>query len=185
MIAYLSGKIIYKHAEYIILDVSGIGYKVYIIPTGNFPLDSKIQVFTYQHIREDRSDLYGFSEYKELEIFETMLSVNGLGPKMALAILSMLSVDEIEKAIATSEAKTFQKAKGVGKKLAAKIILELKSKLDVGDLEKLQADDKADTELIDALVALGYKKNEAVKIASQVPNDLKNIQEKIKYALKH
>lgn len=182
MIAYLEGKIIHKRLNWIILKCQSIGYKIFIIPAQKYKENQGYSLYIYEHIREDKNDLYGFKTIKELEIFEILLSVSGLGPKMGLSILTSLPVKEIEKAIEEADVKKFEKIKGIGKKLAAKIILELKNKVDFSQIDNKKYSNH-DQELEDALASLGYKKNEITKIISTLPKDLKNLEEKIRWAL--
>lgn len=185
MISYLKGKIIHVGLGWIILDIGNIGYRIYTIANCDLKIEKHIEFFTYQHIREDRSDLYGFTDISQLEIFETLISVSGLGPKMALSVLSQKSKSDIEKAIESGDYKTFQEIKGIGKKLAAKIILELKNKIEKADLDNLNDRDKKDSELEEALVSLGYKSKEAQKISSKIPENIIGLEQKVKWALKN
>lgn len=185
MISYLKGKIIHVGLGWIILDIGNIGYKVNIIGNWKLVIGNFTQMFVYQHIREDRSDLYGFTDISQLEIFETLISVSGLGPKMALSVLSQKNKNDIEKAIESGDYKTFQEIKGIGKKLAAKIILELKNKIEKADLDNLNGRDKKDSELEEALISLGYKSKEAQKISAKIPENLKTLEQKVKWALKN
>jgi Holliday junction DNA helicase RuvA len=192
MISYLKGKIIHIGLGWIILDIGNIGYKVYVVgnnklralPRGR-EIGNSVELFTYQHIREDKSDLYGFSDISQLEIFETLISVSGLGPKMAMSVLVSKGKTDIEKAIESGDYKTFQEIKGIGKKLAAKIILELKNKIEKADLDNLNERENKDPELEEALVSLGYKSKEAQKISSSIPENLTSLQQKVKWALKN
>lgn len=185
MIAYLEGSVIHRHANYLILKCGAVGYKIYISPTQNINLANTLSLYIYEHIREDRDDLYGFANIGELEIFEILISVSGLGPKMALSILSVMDKDKIESTIEKGDYKVFQEIKGIGKKLAAKIILELKNKIELSDIDKLQGAKKIDLETEEALLSLGFKKHEIQKIIDQMPNELRNITDKVKWALKN
>ncbi len=184
MIAYLEGKIITKRLNYIILKCQTVGYKVFVIPTESYPDNMDASLYIHEHITEDKDDLYGFKSIGQLEIFELLITVSGLGPKIALTILSSMGQTEIEKAIETGDVKTFQKIKGIGQKMAMKIILDLKSKLDLVELDNLKNGKRTDTEVEEVLLSLGYKKQEITKIIDNIPADIKNLESKIKWALK-
>jgi Holliday junction DNA helicase RuvA len=142
-------------------------------------------LYIHDHVGEDKRDLYGFKSLEQLEIFELLLGVSGLGPKIALTILSAMNKSEIEKTIESSDVKSFQKIKGIGQKMAMKIILELKSKLDLVELDHLKNGKRTDTEVEEVLISLGYKKKEIGKIIDSIPVDVKDLESRIKYALKH
>ena len=185
MISYLSGQIITKRPNYIILKCGYVGYKVFVVPTEHYLKDDTLSLYIHEHITEDKNDLYGFKTIEKLEIFELLIGVSGLGPKIGMTILSSMDKSEIESAIELGDVKTFQKIKGIGQKMAMKIILELKSKLDLMELENLKNGAKIDVELEEALLSLGYKKKEISKVIDIVPQDLKSIEEKIKWTLKN
>lgn len=185
MIAYLEGTIIVKNPNYIILKCSSIGYKIFIVPTEHYKKGEDISLYIHEHITEDKDDLYGFKTLEKMEIFELLLSVSGLGPKIGMTILSSMSKNEIEKSIESGDVKSFKRIKGIGQKMAMKIILELKTKLDIIELDKLQGDKKVDTEVEEVLISLGYKQKEISKLISQIPNDISNLESKIKWVLKN
>lgn len=185
MISYIQGSIIYKKTNYIIILAGHIGYKIFIVPTEHFPVDTDISLFLHEHISEEKDDLYGFKTADQLDIFEVLISVSGLGPKMAIAVLSSLDKKAIETAIETSDVKVFEKIKGIGKKLASKIILELKGKIDFSQLEKTNNLYVNDTQTEEALISLGFKKPEINKILSSLPKDILTIEDKIRWALKN
>ena len=128
MIAYLSGKAILSRPGYIILDTGGIGYKVFVANTDVIDVE-KCELFIYEHIREDSDDLFGFKDYENLEMFIRLISVNGVGPKVAMTIMTVAKSEQIIEAIISENIAFFQGITGIGKKVAAKIILELKSKV--------------------------------------------------------
>jgi Holliday junction DNA helicase RuvA len=185
MIAYLSGKIIMHRSNWIIIDTGSIGYKVFVLPTAHYDIGENYSLYTHEYIREDRDDLYGFNTLEELEIFEILISVSGLGPKIGLMILSTRTKSEIEKAIELGDVKVFQSVKGIGKKLAAKIILELKNKLDISQLDNLSGDKSVDLETENALMALGYKKQEIQPMLKKLPKNIKTLDNKVKWVLKN
>lgn len=185
MIAYLEGKTITKRLNYIILKCDSVGYKIFIVPTESYPKEKNISLFIHDHVGEDKRDLYGFKTFEQLEIFELLLGVSGLGPKIALTILSSMSKTDIEKSIESGDVKAFQKIKGIGQKMAMKIILDLKSKLDLVELDKLKNGKRTDTEVEEVLISLGYKKKEIGKIIDSIPTDIKDLESRIKFALKN
>ncbi|MEI8060855.1 MAG: Holliday junction branch migration protein RuvA [Candidatus Berkelbacteria bacterium] len=185
MIAYLKGKIITSRPGFIILEVSGVGYKVAVSPQVNFLENRKeYELFIHHHIKEDASDLYGFEKFEELELFEKLLSVNGVGPKAAMTIISMAPTEKIIEAIISEDSSFFQSAPGVGKKVAIKIILDLKSK--ISNLKYTgNIGGGAHQDVYDGLETLGYKKQEIDKIIGKIPEELKSSEEKIRWMLKN
>lgn len=184
MIGSIEGKIEYSTDKYALVDVNGIGYKVYISTNTfkNLPeKGSKTRLFTHLHVREDIMDLYGFLNQGDLEFFELLISISGIGPKGALNILNVASVETLKKAIANEESSILTKVSGIGKKTAEKIILELKNK--VGG-EFLDEKFGADGEAIDALVSLGYRLQEAREALKKIPEATKEVGDKVRHALK-
>jgi holliday junction DNA helicase RuvA len=184
MIAYLAGKVVTVRLNYVILDVDGVGYKVFYTFKKMPESGSEIEVFVHNHIREDASDLYGFDTIDELELFEKLISVNGVGPKAGMAIMACSSSERVIEAITKSDANFFKMVPGIGNKVAAKIILELKSKVTNTKDEDILGSMKWDNEVYDALTALGYKKEEIAKFISNVPAELKN-EEKVRWCLRN
>lgn len=184
MISLLKGTIESNTDKYVIVDVNGVGYKVYISGNTfkNLPKKGeKIKLYTHLHVREDMMELYGFLNQKELEFFELLISISGIGPKGALNILSVASVDTIKKAIVNEESSLLTKVYGIGKKTAEKIILELKTK--IGD-EFLGGEGSVDDEAIDGLVGLGYKLREAREALKKVPKEVEGVENRVREALK-
>lgn len=181
MIAYLKGKIILSGGNSLILETGGVGFKIFC--TKNY--DGEKEFYIHEVIREDCHDLYGFEKYDELILFEKLISVNGIGPKAGLNIMSSASINEIQNAIVGGNVDFFLSISGIGKKAAAKIILELKSKLsgleDSGILEKMDQSD----EIMDALLSLGYKKVEVARVLSRIPKGLVESEERIRWCLKN
>jgi holliday junction DNA helicase RuvA len=190
MISYLKGKVMLFKWGFLILDVNDVGYKVFVSPQidiKNNIVDTQedIELYIHQHIREDSSDLYGFLSYQELELFEKLISVNGIGPKAGMNIMSGAKTDRILQAIISDDMTFFTAIPGVGKKVAAKIILELKSKVsadaDINVLGKMgDADD-----LLNALESLGYKKAEIAPFISKIPAEITETEEKVRWCLKN
>lgn len=179
MIGYLKGKIIKTDTKSVILDVHGVGYRVF---THSGSLDSKndVEFFTYLAVRENALDLYGFTTSDELDFFELLLTVSGIGPKSAMAILGATSLATLKTAIATNDSSHLTKVGGIGKKNAEKIVLELKDKIGTYIVDgKLETHD---TDAIEALKMLGYSEKESREALKKAEGT--NTQEKIKSALK-
>lgn len=188
MLSYLRGKIKYLNADFVILDVNGLGYKVFITPK-TFTLLKKqkenaaVEFFTHLRLREDVQELYGFLTYEELEFFELVISVQGVGPRAGLHIMSEASILEIKKALARGDVDFFDKVPGIGRKKAKRFVLELQDK--IGYLpQKGEAGRAGFDDAISALKNLGYKDSEAHQALRQVPEEIKEISKRVKYALK-
>ena len=188
MIAHISGKIAEKFAGSVIVDVSGVGYEV-IVPTGEFEravLNEQIKFYTYHNITDRSQELFGFSSLAAKKLFELLITVQGVGPRAGIAIMSLGETEEVRNAIACEDAKFIQKAAGVGKKSAERVILDLKDKVGmaiskpdgVGNNINLASD-----EALEALIALGFNLNDATKALEQIPRDLPT-EERITLALK-
>ena len=185
MIALLKGKIELKTNKFVILDVGGVGYKAFcsiavLEKLGDKGGDAKLFIHLYS--RENILDLYGFLSFKELEFFEMLISISGIGPKAGLAVLSIASLKDLKTSIASGQVSLLTKVSGIGKKTAERVILELSSKILVSgaDVKKLMTDDEA----IDALVSLGYTNRQAREALKQVPEKTKGTTNRIKEALK-
>lgn len=184
MISLLKGTIESSAEKYVIIDINGIGYRVFISGNTfkNLPeKGEKVKFYTHLHVRENLMELYGFLDPEDLEFFELLISISGIGPKGALGILNVASVDTLKKAIANEESSILTKVSGIGKKTAEKIILELKSK--VGG-EFLGKGVSVDSEAIDALMGLGYKLKEAREALKRVPKEVEGVENRVKEALK-
>lgn len=186
MIGYVKGTVEGISDEYILVENNGIGYRIFtsgkaLADIGK--LHQSVILYTYLHVREDELSLYGFPTSEEMETFKLLISVNGIGPKVALSILSALSVKELSMAVMMGDAKAITKANGVGNKGANRIIMELKDKLKYDDLMSVatgeddsgsvattewKPDNISDTVL--ALVSLGYSEFEAMKAIKQIPD---------------
>lgn len=193
MYYYIKGKLAYKGDNYIVVDVGGVGYMIFtslhnIEESG--AIGSQITVYTYLAVKEDALDLYGFLTVEEKEMFMRLLSVSGVGPKAALAVLSSLTISKLVTAIITGDAKSIMKAQGVGMKVAQRIILDLKDKVSTEFLDDIADDENIDltpvtdnkAEALSALVVLGYSSHDAQQALSRLPADL-STEELIKKAL--
>ncbi len=180
MIAFVKGTIAQKGENYLVIENQGIGWLVYVpgsVIDACGSIDSQIKLHTWLFVREDQMTLYGFLTRDDLELFKLLITVNGIGPKGGLAILSVLSADELRFAILSGDSKTISKAPGVGKKTAEKMIIELKDKLKMPDLQEMVSgketvsavpDSDTRNEAVMALVALGYSQTEAYQAIQRV-----------------
>lgn len=174
MIALLRGTLAYKSIDHVIIDVNGVGYRLFI-PLSTFyslPETGEISLYTHTHVREDALLLYGFLTLEEKELFVTLIGISGIGPKLAVNILSHSPVAELKNAIATSDVKRLSGLPGIGKKTAERLVLELKDKIEpvaaatgtrTGSAGSPSAKDLTN-DVISALVNLGYKENQARKV---------------------
>ena len=193
MIAYLKGELVVKSEEYIIIEVQGIGYKVFMSKKSIDELQEnrQVRVYTYLKVREDDISLFGFNTNEELHMFELLISVGGIGAKSAITILSNITPSRFALAVITNEVNTLKKLPGIGSKSAQRIILELKDKLKTIDVEDTSSDELKSVisqnnnleELISALQVLGYTKKEVEKIIPKLDNKDDNLEILIKKAL--
>lgn len=197
MIAYISGALVSAGENYIVIDNHGMGYRIFV--SGKFlehipAYGTQIKIYTHMYIREDELTLYGFHSEEELSVFRILIGISGVGPKVAMAILTALTIQELQLAVISEDTKTISKANGVGAKGASRIILELKDKLKMEDMmdaayEQSIVQDtqdlKAARDAILALVNLGYSNSEAAlavkKIGDTSQMDIESI---LKAALK-
>ena len=190
MIVTLTGTVTEKLADLVVLDIGGVGYGVLVCTEdyGYLQHGSEAKLYIHEHIRETSHDLYGFQKLDTKQLFEQLLDVNGVGPKMALALLSIGSADEVRSAIANGDVKYIQQASGVGKRVAERVVIELKDKVGLSsqaDLSVLfvgEATVQGD-EAMQALVVLGYSPADAATALKNVATDVP-LEERIKQALK-
>lgn len=191
MISFISGRIIDINNNTLILENGGIGYEVLISANTAASLHGKenVQIFTYMHVKEDGISLYGFSQMSEKEMFMHLISVNSVGPKLALSVLSGLRVNDIYSAIIFEDVDALCKVKGLGKKTAERIILELKTKLSAQDFDTsanvggIPANNLT-ADAILALTQLGFSKAEAASLVSKVIKPDSKIEDIVLAALK-
>jgi holliday junction DNA helicase RuvA len=187
MIARLRGRAVANTAEGLILDVAGVGYLVAATPSAVRKADGadEVSLHTYLHVREDALQLYGFAEASERELFVQLLSVNGVGPKVALSIVSGSPAADLRRAIALEDAARFQAIPGIGKKTAERIVLELKEKLGAGAPEPAESASPSAPHRVarDALVELGWSVVEAERALAGTDPDAAP-EERVRQALK-
>lgn len=180
MIAYVKGVLTFIHEETIVIDVNGIGYEIHCPNPFIFQasLDEELFIHTYHHVREDMQSLYGFKDEEEKYLFKKLISVSGIGPKSAIAILGNADVTQFIQAIEQEDEKYLTQFPGVGKKTARQIILDLKGKLtNVFSLEKMDTMDVGPTngaainEAKETLKALGYTEKEINDVFKQLVNE--------------
>ena len=190
MIAHLRGKIEEKFGNFLTIDVNGVGYEI-AVPTPDFEavnLGEEKKFYTHHAVRENAEDLYGFSSLAAKKIFELLISVQGIGPKAAIAILSLAEAEEVRNAIANADAAFISKASGVGKKSAERVIVDLRDKVGIpshyGATEtKFATVQPANDEALDALIALGFPLKEATAALEKVDLSLPT-EERVRLALK-
>jgi holliday junction DNA helicase RuvA len=182
MIARLRGRVAARTANGIVVDVNGVGYLVHATPSVHKLGDGEIVVETYTHVREDALQLFGFASAAERELFELLLSVNGVGPKVALAIVSGSTPAELTRAIAREDTKRFEAIPGIGRKTAQRVVLELKEKLAVAGLGNDVAG-RGDMMARDALVELGWSVVDAERALADVDETLP-VEEQVRQALR-
>lgn len=188
MLAFLSGTITSKTQRYVILESAGFGFRVFMNPDAiaSLPkIGEKARVFTRLHLRENETlELYGLRTEEELTFFELLLTVSGIGPKGALAILGVAKLDELRQAIVSGEHTLLMRVSGIGRKTAQKIILELHEKIAAGAGHIDIGIAGAAADALDALVSLGYSQRETREALRKIPEGAKTIEEKVKEALR-
>jgi Holliday junction DNA helicase RuvA len=188
MIAHVFGKIVEKFSGSVIVDVGGVGYEV-TLPAPDFEKylpNDVAKIFTYHHIREQNEELFGFSSLAAKKLFELLISVQGVGPKAGVAILSIADSEQVRNAIANGDAAFIGKASGVGKKTAERVIVDLKDKVGLPATYNIGVQTEINTsdEALEALMALGFNLNDATLALKNVPNNL-SVEDRIKLALKN
>jgi Holliday junction DNA helicase RuvA len=186
MIRMVRGTVMARGKDFLIVDVGGVGLKVFVAePTAlERNTGEHILLHTYLQVREDALNLYGFVDEDELGLFELLLGVSGVGPKVALATLGVLNPDALRLAVANEEPGLIARAPGVGRRTAEKIVLELRDKVKQGSgLQALAHATDVDTEVIEALIALGYSVVEAQRAVQKVPKDAVGVEDRLRLAL--
>lgn len=181
----IEGILVKKSDKFIVIENHGLGFRIFVSQeTGaKLPkLGDITKLFLHHHVREDAMDLYGFLHKEEMELFELLISVSGIGPKTALGLIGLSSVENLKAAIISGKADFLHRAPGIGQKTAERIILELKTKIaeEGGDNSKLESD----MELEDALVGLGYDKSVSRQAIKKIPGEIIDPEKRLKEALK-
>ena len=190
MIAGINGKLEAIGSEWAIINVGGVSFKVFM-PTSTLStmsaIGKQVRLHTHLYLREDNVTLYGFSSEEELTLFQTLLTVSGVGPKLAMAMLSAMKVEQLAMAIATSNVDLLTEVPGIGKKTANRLILELKDKIGAGWITVAAAQiTEENAEVVTALTSLGYSVAEATRAVAALPSDKKlSLEQKVKLALQY
>lgn len=196
MISYIKGRLEIKSKDYIVVDVGGIGYKIFMSETAINELEKgkEVKIFTYMKVREDDISLYGFLNNEELVTFELLISVGGVGAKSAITILSNITPSKFALAVITNDVNTLKKLPGIGAKTAGRIILELKDKMKTEQSieenkneeikEAIVLDNKAN-DAVEALCVLGYTRKDVEKVLSNIDTNKLTVEEIIKQGLKY
>lgn len=198
MFAYLVGKVAYITEDILILEVGQMGFNIHIpssLPARLPAPGSEVKIYTYTCVREDAFQLYGFLTRDDLNMFRMLITVNGIGPKGGLAILSVLSADDVRMAVLSQDAKAISRAPGIGAKTAQRVILDLKDKVSIDDTYISQqstvysetvSQNGNRNEAVEALVALGYSPTESLRAVKQIENvDSMDVETILKAALKN
>ena len=188
MISSLRGKLESLGSDGAIINVGGIGFQVFM-PTSTLSTlgtaGDEVKLYTHLHLREDNVALYGFTSPDELRLFKTLIGVSGIGPKLALAMLSSLSVEQIIMAIVTGSIDLLTITPGIGKKTASRIILELKEKIGAGWVVTPTTLARENTDVLAALTTLGYSATEAARAVATLPATDLSLEDKIKLSLQY
>lgn len=187
MIGHLRGTILTKNSSIFTIDVSGVGYNVAVSSHAHDILSKvdaseTVSLFTHLAVRENAMDLYGFLDSEELSFFEMLIGISGIGPKGALAILSLATPETLRQSIAQNDKTYLTKVSGIGKKTAEKVILELKDKL--GKIDSRGTDLRGETDAVEALKSLGYSIAEAREALNDIDKNIEGTSERVKEALK-
>lgn len=188
MIASISGKVIQLTKETVIIEINGLGIEVFVPKPllGETEAGDLLYLYTYMLVREDNISLYGFASLEEKQLFLQFLAVGGIGPKLSLAILSSLSIDNIRSAILSEKPDYFSRVPGIGKKTAQKIIIQMQGKLPEGEGLGIRSITDVDDAVVDALISLGYSVVEAQTALQSIPKDTPDdVESKLRVALQY
>lgn len=189
MISLIKGIIELKGDKFLVIETSaGLGYKIFM-PEGAFgklPEKGKeVKLWTHLYVRENALELYGFLSYAELELFETLINVSGIGPKSGLGVMNIAPVDTLKKAIAAGDTSYLTRVSGIGRKTAEKIILELKDKMLGKGMSSVAAPElQEEADALDALIQLGYSQREAREALQKIPNEIQGTENRLKEVLR-
>lgn len=186
MIAKIKGTIEFMRDTYAVVDVSGIGYKIFVTPylMGKLAGQEVAEFYTHTYVREDTLALYGFASIEELEMFELLIGVSGIGPKAAMGILTIADPKTIATAVQNDDVSILTRVSGVGKKTAQRVVLELKNKIS-GLPTHEHGKATSDVDALEALAAMGYSVAEAREALKHLPKDIADVGERVKAALRN
>lgn len=186
MIHGLTGKLKKAGLNYLVITVGGIDYKVFVSLSESLSIKEgeEISLFTYLHSTDSAMDLYGFNSQEELDLFEALISVSGVGPKSALGILSVANPQKISASIAEESPELLQRSSGIGKRTAERIIVELKDKVSSEGSGEVLRLAEADSDVYEALVGLGYKKSKVEDVLKEIDPALTDVRDRLKEALR-
>ncbi len=185
MISSLKGKIDRVFGDYVEIEVGGVGYLVFV-GKKNYQIDDEVKIYTYMAVSENEIALYGFENWDDVNLFKMLISVSGVGPKTGAQILAGTKSDLVIKAIGNADVDFFQKIKGIGKKTAQRIIIDLKSKIGgLGELDLAADEEVKEDELWMSLKQLGFDKKEIEKVVKKMPAEIILIEEKISWCLQN
>lgn len=185
MIAKIKGAIEFLRDNYVVVDVAGVGYKIFVTvhTFGKISGQQTVEFYTHTYVREDTLALYGFLSLEELEMFELLISISGIGPKAAMGILAIADPKTVRAAVLNEDASILTRVSGIGKKTAERVILELKNKVaDMPLQEKTQISE--DSDVLEALIAMGYSNSQAREAIKNISKDIKDVGQRVKAALK-
>ncbi len=188
MIATVHGKLQSRVDDSLVVNVGGIGLRVRVTSTTAANLGAvggDVMLFTHLRVREDELSLYGFATQDELNLFETLLTVSGIGPKVSLGSLNAASTETLRMAIAQGNVDVLTTFPGIGKKTAQRLVLELKGKVDVSGLSQVSELSPLDEDVMNALINLGYSAAEAARAARAVPSSAKTLEDRLRWALQY
>jgi Holliday junction DNA helicase RuvA len=186
MISSIKGKVIYKTDKFIVVDVSGIGYKIFVTTDSIVSNKEGMEVsfWTYMAVRENSIDLYGFSSIEEMSFFELLLNVSGVGPKSALSIINIAPTQILKGAIATGDTSYLNKVSGIGKKTAERIVIDLRDKLKNYENSETNTSIKEDNDVMLALKSLGYSQNESREALKKISSSTEGTNNRVREALR-
>jgi len=189
MISILFGKVVDKDLGSVVVDVGGVGYGVFVTSEdlGHLEIDSMRRLYIFEYIRDQAYDLFGFIDIKTKQLFEQLINVNGVGPRMALGVLSIGSTEQVRSAIANGDVNYLKRAQGVGKRVAERIVVDLKDKVGLASSDVatgfLHEGQESEDEAIQALLQLGFSPADANKALSGVARDV-STEERVRLALR-
>lgn len=185
MISYLQGNLILRGKDFLIIDVNGVGYKVFISEKTLSKLpenEQQLKLYTFLHSREETSELYGFLTYAELELFEVLNRISGIGPRTAMTLASFGSLENLKKVIESQDEKFLKGIKGIGRKKMQKITLEITGR--IKERKQIKEFTEEDDEALKGLISLGFSRQQAKETLSHVSSEVKDTSQRIKEALK-